>query len=80
MQPDDNSDNRGDDGSGHRPSTYRNDPPNKNTVSFELTGDDLDDEGYFQRLGRVRSPGQVEASRRLQMALRQWSRFRSADG
>ena len=58
------TDDKGDDGDGHRPSAYRNDEPNKNLVSFELPGDDLDDDGYFQkltpafeRLGRPKHPG-----------------------
>ena len=59
MQVDD--DDKGDDGS--RPDPYRNDPPNPNLVQFELPGDDIDDDGYFQklnpafeRLGRPKHP------------------------
>jgi hypothetical protein len=47
---DDDDDKGGGGDDGGRPAAYANPEPNKNLVSFELPGDDLDDDGYFQRL------------------------------
>jgi hypothetical protein len=69
QQDDDTGDDKGNDGGGSHPTAYRNDPPNKNLVSFELPGDDLDDDGYFQRmnpaydrLGRPKHPSDYKWS------------------
>jgi hypothetical protein len=52
-----------------RPSAYGNEPLNKNLVSFELPGDDADDDTYFQRLnpaferlGRPKHPSEYKWS------------------
>jgi hypothetical protein len=66
---DDDDDKGGGGDDGGRAAAYANPEPNKNLVSFELPGDDLDDDGYFQkltpafeRLGRPKHPSEYKWS------------------